>query len=270
MYLTRDNADRFLTACRENGYDFVPMGVIQGIGIDSYVARLHEYIDMGYAHIAVGGLVPRTDDEILSIVCAVRRALQDRTAGGDRNVWLHLFGVLRPKLQRLFRDLGVASFDSASYFRKAWMRSDQNYLAPDGKRWYGTIRVPISTSTRLRKAAEIEGIYDGKLAQMEQACLDAIELCDRHPSAAAQVENTVNRYGPLLDRISEDNHFADKHATLLKDRPWERCRCPFCKEAGIHIVVFRRASRNKRRGFHNTWVFYHKILNGKALPARPQ
>ncbi len=267
MKLTRDNAERFLEAWKRKGYGYVPLGVIQGIGVDSYVACLYDYLEMGYEHVALGGLVPRGDEEILEIVCAVRRALQDLTGRRPRNVWLHLFGVLRPKLQPLFRDLGVSSFDSASYFRKAWMRSDQNYLAHDGSRWYGTIRVPISTSTRLRNAAETEGIYDSNLVEMEQACLDAIELCDRHPSAAAQVKNTVNRYGPLLERVSEDNHFAGKHATLLKDRPWERCRCPFCKEAGIHIVVFRRASRNKRRGFHNTWVFYHKVLHGGVVPS---
>ena len=34
-----------------------------------------------------------------------------------------------------------------------------------------------------------------------------------------------------------------------------------CKDAGINIVVFRGANRNRRRGFHNTWVFYHKILS---------
>ncbi|MFW6118918.1 MAG: tRNA-guanine transglycosylase DpdA [Planctomycetota bacterium] len=267
MYVTRDNAARFLEVWKNEGYDYVPLGVIQGIGVDSYVARLHEYLEMGYEHVALGGLVPRTDHEILEIVCAVRRALQEWTQGCSRNVWLHLLGVLRPKLQPLFRDLGVSSFDSASYFRKAWMRSDQNYLAPDGSRWYGTIRVPISTSRRMREAAAEKPLSEDELEQMEQACLDAIAVCDEKPSAAAEVKEAVNSYGPLLNRLSEDNHFAEKHATLLADRPWEDCKCPFCKEAGIHVVVFRRASRNKRRGFHNTWVFYHKILNGTAVPS---
>jgi hypothetical protein len=266
MYTTRDNAERFLALCREKAYGFVPMGVIQGIGVDSYVARLHEYIDMGYKHIALGGLVPRTDDEILKIVCAVRSTLQDRTAGTGRNMWVHLFGILRPELQPVFRALGVSSFDSASYFRKAWMRSSQNYLAPDGDRWYGSIRVPLSASRRMRQAATERGIAADALRRMEQACLDAIELCSEDASAAAYVQEAVNSYGPLLDRVSEENHFAQKHATLLEDRPWEQCKCPFCKQAGIHVVVFRRASRNKRRGLHNTWVFYHRILHGNAVP----
>lgn len=268
MYLTRDNAEQFLRICKRRGYRFTPLGVIQGIGARSYVERLHEYLDMGYEHIAIGGLVPRTDNDILAILCAVRSALQTRTRGCKENAWVHLFGILRPKLQHMFRELGVSSFDSASYFRKAWLRSDQNYLAPDGRKWYGTIRVPISTSRPMQLAAEAEGLSEEELAKMERRCLDAIESCHDDPSARASVTRSINQYGPLLDRKSEDNHFADKHDLLLRDRPWEDCSCPFCRSAGMDVIVFRGASRNKRRGLHNTWVFYHKILHGKSIPSR--
>ncbi|MEW6573743.1 MAG: tRNA-guanine transglycosylase DpdA [Bacillota bacterium] len=266
MYLTRDNAAEFLQIWKRNNYSFTPLGVIQGIGTQSYVECLHDYLDMGYQHIALGGLVPRTDDEILDILCAVRRSLQVRTRGCRENVWIHLFGILRPKLQPIFKELGVSSFDSASYFRKAWLRSDQNYLAPDGKRWYGTIRVPISTSKPMRLAADSNGLSHEELAEMERQCLNAIDACNTDPSATRDVISAIDRYGPLLERKGEDNHFADKHALLLKDRPWESCQCPFCRSAGIHVVVFRGANRNKRRGLHNTWVFYHCVLHGKSIP----
>jgi len=266
MYLTRNNAATFLSVSREKKYNFTPLGVIQGINAASYVARLHEYIDMGYEHIALGGLVPRSDDEILEILCAVRYALQLRTRQLTHNLWLHLFGILRPRLQPIFKELGVSSFDSASYFRKAWLRSDQNYLAPDGRRWYGTIRIPISSSNRMRQAATNNGLSQSELAEMERLCLEAIAACDSNPSADKQVIASIDRYGPLLERTSEDNHFSQKHALLLKDRPWENCRCPFCRSANMHVVVFRGAGRNKRRGLHNTWVFYHRILHGNALP----
>lgn len=266
MLLTRSNAEEFLKICRERQYRFTPLGVIQGIGRQSYVERLHDYLDMGYKHIALGGLVPRTDKDILDIVCAVRQGLQARTRGCSENVWIHLFGILRPKLQPIFKELGVSSFDSASYFRKAWLRSDQNYLAPDGKHWYGTIRIPISTSKAMRLVASKEGLSKDELAEMEQNCLDAIEACDKEPLARTLVIESINRYGPLLNRKSEDNHFADKHVLLLRDRPWEKCSCPFCRSAGIHVILFRGASRNKRRGLHNTWVFYHKVLHGDAVP----
>jgi len=266
IYLTRDNAQTFIRVCRERRYGFTPLGVIQGIGVRSYVQRLHEYLDMGYEHVALGGLVPRTDKEIVAIVCAVRQALQTRTRGMGKNTWLHLFGILRPKIQAVFREMGVSSFDSASYFRKAWLRSDQNYLAPDGQGWYGTIRVPISTSKPMRLAAQAARIEADELAAMERRCLDAIKACDEDPSARSKVTRSINHYGPLLNRKSEDNHFAEKHKVLLGERPWEKCSCPFCKSAGMHIVVFRGAARNKRRGLHNTWVFYHKVLHGNGMP----
>jgi len=267
MYLTRDNAKEFLDICKRKRYSFTPLGVIQGINSRSYVNRLHEYLDMGYEHIALGGLVPRTDDDILKIVCAVRQALQDRTRACRNNAWIHLFGILRPKLQPIFKELGVSSFDSASYFRKAWLRSDQNYLAPSGDHWYGTIRVPISTSKAMQQAAVDRGIPVDELTKMESRCLSAIETCNEKVSARAQVTRTINKYGPLLERKGEENHFDEKHALLLNERPWEKCSCPFCRGSGIHVVVFRGASRNKRRGLHNTWVFYHKVLHGRAVPS---
>jgi hypothetical protein len=46
----------------------------------------------------------------------------------------------------------------------------------------------------------------------------------------------------------------------LDNRPWELCKCDICKKNGIDVVIFRGANRNKRRGFHNTWVFRNTIF----------
>jgi hypothetical protein len=262
MKLTARNADAFLHACRRHRYRFLPIGVIQGLDAASYVNYVHKYIDMGYQHIALGGLVPRTDSDILGICAAVRDAIQRRTRTVKENVWLHLFGIFRPKLQQTFRLLGVSSFDSASYLRKAWLRSDQNYLSADGSRWYSTIRVPISSSKRLREAARSKRISAKRLTALENRCLVALNNFDGTESAHQEVVNSVNEYGPLLVRRGEDNHFFEKHNEVLTDRPWEACRCQVCRHLGIDVVVFRGSGRNKRRGFHNTWVLYHKILHG--------
>jgi hypothetical protein len=266
--LTKENAQEFIAAHRKNGYAFTPMGVVQGLGVKSYVQCLNEYIDMGYRHVALGGLVPRHDSDILNICAAVRTAVQDRTRNKAQNVWIHLFGILRPKLQTYFRTLGMSSFDSASYLRKAWLRSDQNYLAPNAQRWYSTIRVPISSSTRMQEAAKAEKISGKKLAKLEQRCLTAIHAFKGGKKTRQEVIDAVNEYGPLLIRKGEDNHFVQKHTDVLIDQPWKKCRCPLCKDIGIDIVVFRGSGRNKRRGLHNTWVFYHKILHGKGTPSK--
>jgi len=32
-----------------------------------------------------------------------------------------------------------------------------------------------------------------------------------------------------------------------------------CRQLGIHIVLFRGAERNRRRGFHNLFVVYREL-----------
>jgi len=104
---------------------------------------------------------------------------------------------------------------------------------------------------------------------MENRCLIALNKFDGTAAAHQEVVESVNDYGPLLERRGEDNHFFEKHNEVLKDRPWEKCGCPVCRDLGIDVVVFRGTARNKRRGFHNTWVLYHNILNkGKARGAK--
>lgn len=267
LELTAANAKAFLEIHRSGGYQFVPIGSVQGITASHYADFVREYVEMGYQHIALGGLVRRKDSEILEIVAAVREALQVQTRGESENVWVHLFGVLRPKLQPSFQILGVSSFDSASYFRRAWMSSDKNYLTADAKtleeKWYGTIRIPFSSSKAMR-AAELHSKSAEELQALEKKCLSSLEdFGSSNRISIQEVLDNVNEYSPLLQRRSGDNHFEDKHEALLTDRPWAKCPCQVCKDAGVEIVVFRGANRNRRRGFHNTWVFYHKILHGK-------
>jgi len=42
----------------------------------------------------------------------------------------------------------------------------------------------------------------------------------------------------------------------LEDRPWEDCDCEICRDARIEVLIFRRNNRNRRRGFHNNYMFY--------------
>ena len=262
MDLTAENAEEFLEIHRSHEeYQFLPVGSIQGITPDDYVRFTHKYVGMGYKHIALGGLVRRKDSEILEIVAAVRGALQQYTRGENENIWIHLFGILRADLQESFQTLGVSSFDSASYMRTAWTSSTKNYFAADGS-WYGSIRVPISTSKRMRDAAESHATISNEYMQeLEKKCLVSLERFDRKEIGAQEVLDSINEYNTLLQRKGTYNRFSEKYKELLENRPWEKCACKVCKDAGIDIVIFRGANRNRRRGFHNTWVFYHKILH---------
>jgi len=146
LELTRTNAKRFIELHKIRKCTFVPVGVIQGTDPESYARELKAYKEMGYAHVGIGGLVPRSDKEIL----AVMQALGRERKAMKRAPWMHLFGVYRPKIHRQLYKLGAASFDSATYFRKAWLRSDQNYLNADGS-WHAAIRIPPSQTTGSRE-----------------------------------------------------------------------------------------------------------------------
>lgn len=109
--LTRRNAYDFLQQHRAGRYRFMPIGVAQGWSPESYRDAVIELIEWGYSYIALGGLARATTEEILRILLAVAPVLTP-------NVDLHLFGVARDREgdeMALFRQLGVTSFDSATY-----------------------------------------------------------------------------------------------------------------------------------------------------------
>jgi len=50
----------------------------------------------------------------------------------------------------------------------------------------------------------------------------------------------------------------------LSEKPWTKCDCVICKDIGPEVIIFRGNNRNRRRGFHNTWVFYQELR--KTIP----
>lgn len=250
--LTRDNAGAFIELHRKRKCTFIPVGVIQGITAEDYARQLPEYLDMGYCHVALGGLVPRSDKDVLDIVRAVHEAIPK----DQPRPWIHLMGVFRPKIQAGLRELGVTSFDSATYFRKAWLRSGQNYLGTDGN-WYAAIRVPLTSDPRTRVRLEKSGRSWQEIEELEALALRALhDYADGRVSLAAVLE-AVTAYDQLLDRNEgAGTDFTEAYKRTLEARPWELCDCPICTSLGIDVVIFRGYNRNKRRGAHNTLMLY--------------
>jgi queuine tRNA-ribosyltransferase-like protein len=253
--LTRNNAEVFLRlACRKQAR-FLPVGIIQGLGVEDYGNQIGNYVDMGYRYLALGGLVPRPDAEVLAIVeCAEAqlRRLKSRP-------WLHLMGIFRPRLQTHFLRLGVDSFDSATYFRKAWLRSDQNYLGVDGK-WYAAIRIPPSYDRSTAKRLLQSGNSEEVISQLEQRALSAIRSFDRGRLALSACLEAIMEYDRLLGRSnSEESRLKKAYRRTLAETPWRLCSCPVCSELGVEALIFRGLNRNKRRGAHNTWRLFCKL-----------
>jgi hypothetical protein len=172
--------------------------------------------------------------------------------------WVHLFGIFRPKLQSKFRQLKVDSFDSASYFRKAWLRSDQNYLGCNGK-WYAALRVPMTADPRTRKRLEGSGVDFAVLQSQEADVLKKLAKFSRDEIGLNETLDAVIGYDECLTRTSDARSMRARYIRTLEARPWEDCDCPFCKRLGIHILIFRGSNRNKRRGAHNTLMLYGSL-----------
>jgi hypothetical protein len=262
--LTKANAEAFLSLHKQRKCTFIPVGIIQALTPEDYASQLREYVDMGYRHVALGGLVPKSDDEVVQVMELVGAAKQSL----GKPLWIHLFGIFRPKIQDAFRHNGVTSFDSATYFRKAWLRSDQNYLGADGN-WYAAIRVPMTSDPRTVKRLEATGANLDKLKTMESEALAALHEYGRGARTLEQTLRAVLNYDRMLSRSSDDgDDLESAYRRTLRAKPWSNCKCPVCESLGIDVLIFRGSNRNKRRGSHNTAQLYHIV--GKTAAPSPQ
>lgn len=263
VQLTVNNAKAFIDEVRKKEYNFIPLGSIQGITVEDYVDGFKQYIDFGYEQIAIGSLVPKNDEEIRAILEAIGKEYHKLSDEKKSLIKIHLFGVIRPNLFQCYKDNGVTSFDSASYFRKAWLRSDNNYLSADNK-WYAALRVPQSMLPKNKKALETKKLDLNKIRSLELKVLKLLADYDKDKATLDNVLSHLLEYDNFFDRLTEDgDKIREAYKRTLEDKPWKNCNCKICKEIGIQVVIFRGFNRNKRRGFHNTFVFYHNLKNSK-------
>lgn len=268
--LTIKNAEDFLTKHRARGYEFTPMGAVQGWNPETYAESVKAYIAMGYEYIALGGLVRTPSKKIIEVLKAVSPNLTPNTR-------LHLFGVARISAIPAFRHLGINSFDSASPLRRAWLGSGDNYNNIAGEK-YAAIRVPPvdGHGVRVRRLLEAGVAKRETLKSLEQNALKALREFDAGNLSLDETLETVLVYDELVELPRDGKADPEaqakrrvKHAImyrkLLESAPWKTCECPICQDIKVEVIIFRGNNRNRRRGFHNTYAFYHKF---KALVAK--
>jgi hypothetical protein len=259
--LTIENARDFIVEHKKLGLGWTPIGAVQGWDETSFAKAAKQYAKMGYQYIAVGAMVRRRTPEILSIVEQVRKVIPAETR-------LHLFGVARLNAIADFARAGVNSADSASWLRKAWLGgAGNNYLAIDGQE-YGAIRIPEAEKSFRAKRIVSEGRATlEQVKKLEQACIEAMHAFDRDHRSVESVLDTLHEYDQLVTAERQDNRRYLKRT--LEVRPWKTCPCDICQTTGIDVVIFRGNNRNRRRGFHNTYAFYHlfqRVLAGEIVP----
>jgi hypothetical protein len=257
--LTIHNAEEFLREHRKRGLNWEPIGAVQGWDSASYAEAARQYVAMGYKYIAIGGLVRTNTQGILRIIQKVQKVVPGE-------VKIHLFGIARFQAMNDFIKLGVSSIDSASMLRKAWLGSDLNILTLKG--WYSAIRIPQSEGSYRAKIIIEEGKLSLiKLKQLEKQCLGELRKYAANPgNPTPELVQLLADYDTLV--AGERKRTRERIQRTLEDRPWESCGCAICKRWGVEVAVFRGNNRNRRRGFHNTHIFYQlmeKKISGEPI-----
>jgi hypothetical protein len=246
--VTLDLADQFLQAHREARLLFEPLGVAQGWSPRSYADSVQRLQGMGYEYIAVGGLVPLKTKDILSCLEAIKAVRRPETR-------LHLLGVTRTDQVESFAAYGVVSFDSTSPLRQAFKDDRDNYYTLD--RAYTAIRIPqVEGNPRLQRRIRAGQVSHEAARRLEQECLATFKAFDSGTTSIEHLLEVLHHYEELYDPG------ADRRAVYretLEVEAWKSCPCEVCRALGYHVILFRGAERNRRRGFHNLWVFYRRL-----------
>jgi hypothetical protein len=248
--LTLALAEQFLSEHRRQGVRFEPMGVAQAWSPESFAKAVHGLQAMGYRSIAMGGLVPLRTRDVLASLAAVESVRLPSTR-------LHLLGITRLEAIEEFARLGVASFDSTSPLRQAFKDDRDNYFTLDST--YVAIRVPQVDGNPALKRRILAGEVDGRTARIaENACLEALRAFDAGQVAVDVALLTLQSYDQICGEAKDRSL---SYRRTLMDAPWRRCECEICRSLGIEVIIFRGAERNRRRGFHNVWVFHERLAH---------
>ena len=246
--ITLELATEFLKEHKSRGSRFVPLGVAQGWSPESYAYSVEQLQKAGFSYIAMGGMVPLKTHEILACLERVNQSRHETTR-------LHLLGVTRCEQVREFARFGAASFDSTSPLRQAFKDLKDNYWTLD--RTFSAVRVPqVQANPSLLKKILAGKVNQAEARRLEQECLRMLLMFDSGNASVETALAPLVEYEKLYD---EGPSRAEIYRETLSESPWKRCDCDICRRIGIHVILFRGAERNRRRGFHNIFVFYKRL-----------
>ncbi len=246
--LTIQLASEFWRRHRARGSEFIPIGVAQGWSPESFAKAVRLLQRIGYRRIALGGMVPLKTHEILECLKAASDARQPNTE-------FHLLGVTRCEQVGAFGAYGVTSFDSTSPFRQAFKDDRDNYYTLNST--YTAIRVPqVDGNPAIKRLIQAGQVDQRQAIRAEQECLTRLNAFEADRMGLDEVLEALRSYEILYDPRKDRTEI---YRTTLTAAPWKSCRCRVCQNAGIHIMLFRGSERNKRRGFHNVYVYRRRL-----------
>lgn len=245
--ITIDMAAAFMARHKARGCTFEPVAAAQGWSASSMAQSVAAVQQMGYRRVALGGMVPLKNPQVLEVLQAVDDVRLPETQ-------LHLLGLTRVEHVHDFAGFGVTSFDSTSPFFRAFKDDTDNYFTAE--RRYTAIRIPpVDGNAKVKRAIKSGKIDHDTAHRAEQRCLELVRSFDRGEAKVAEVLEALEAYHEMFDgRVR-----TDRYTETLEARPWESCTCGICDDVGIEVILFRGTERNKRRGFHNVAVFAQQL-----------
>ncbi|MFA4849528.1 MAG: tRNA-guanine transglycosylase DpdA [Methanoregula sp.] len=228
---------------------------VQGADIQDYLSMFNKFYKKGIRHFAFGSLVRTQTSFIIQLIDAL---IEDIKKTSKKPEFIHFFGVARYSLFSKFKELESmdisTSFDSSSHLRKAWLTSPHTEFNYIDQSWtgYSAIRIP----SKLAKE-KLEFINPDEYEILSNSCLNALRKYDNDDISLKEVIAELKEF---IERMHEDPELLHYYQRTLKAKPWKQCPCPICKEIKIDVAIFRGNNRNRRRGFHNVFIF-NEILH---------
>ena len=124
-------------------------------------------------------------------------------------------------------------------------------------RTYTAVRIPqVDGNNQLKKLILAGEIDFGHARKLELAALDGVLAYAARNLALDDAIQRLRDYEAVWHGKKDDTA---RYRQTLQDRPWKDCSCSLCKALGVHVVIFRGAERNRRRGFHNLYVLKKRL-----------
>ena len=251
---TSKKAEEFFIQSKKDKVSFEPIGVVQGWSLNSFSRYATKLVEIGYKYIAIGGLASQPTKEIYRVVSEVIIKIPSK-------IKVHILGFNRFNYLEKFHGLGVYSFDSTSPLIRAVTDDHDNYFCSNGKN-LSAIRVPLSHEQRIKKKIKSGQLSVEKVNNLSKRCFDLIRGYANKKENLNQVIDALVDYERL---ISPKKVKKNDYIRTLESRAWEYCPCRVCQEIGVEVVIFSGLNRNKRRGFHNLYVYFEKLKEVRAM-----
>ena len=245
--------------------DFKLLVAVQGWETQDYVRMYLDYYKRGVRSFAFGGLARSPSSEARNLIHEMKKEMIAEKAMPEQ---IHFFGLGRFSLFtdfKMLEEMGIeVSFDTASWLRRAWLSGINYYTVNDRLNGYRAIRISqTGRRTGLRGKKKLGSEVDiESVEKAEQESLSRVRAYDQGKVTILPVIESLHQYA---DRTGLGKGLEKHYQETLTDMPWKKCECPICKSIGVEVVIFRGNNRNRRRGFHNTYVVYHKILKKPEL-----